>query len=576
MGRRLGPSIGRIRPVATLSGTLAIGARDSDIVAGGGSLVIHLRGAQWHGDVGSDSAATTALVAGLTSAEADPGGWNAVVAPTLGFTAVTRDSDHVVTIDLPAAAGYGPAAGEVVSVALPSAALAGGGTVPAATFDIATSTVDRAWAGALTATGFVAVAETLAAQAAVTLQVGVDPELKSLVHEGAATATTALAGADGTYHIGRFAAEGLWPGRLYYYGFAVNGVPDRDRIGQLVTPGPAGQPADFRMVFGSCSDPDLADPDGVFGAIKAAEPLMFVHMGDLHYDSVAVDNLPAARTGLHRHTALGAAASLYRRAAIAYTYDDHDSGPDNNHQGTANFAAFMANSGQAYREMVPHFAPAQPAGVGWTQGIGQAWTVGRVRFVMPDLRVHRAIGAAPGTVLGDGRTTGGFAAWNQKQWVKDQFDQARDQGIKLVVLISASALLSSDGNGWRSQTDWANELGEVLSHGMGNGMPELLVVCGDAHATGFDDGTSVEAAFGAKVAHICASPLRRSGFAGSGPYQWLGTDTETSDQDRSFVVVDFEDYGGARVKWTATPRDGNGNTFAGNKGGPFCNFDLPI
>lgn len=578
MVRRLGVVVGAARPTVTLSGSLAGSlagaARDSDVVAGGGTLVVHLRGARWHADVGSNSAATTALLAGLASAEADPAGWNAVVTPLLDFNAVTRDGDKVVTITLPVAGGYGPAAGEVVSLAVPPAALAGGEAVAAVGFGISVRTVDRAWAGGLTDTGFVAVVETLAAQTAGALWVAVEPTLTSLVTQSAPVATGALVGADGTYHVARLAVAGLAPGRSYYYGFAINGVPDLDHVGTLRTPEAAGLPTDFRVVFGSCSDPGLSNPDGAFGAIKNTGALMFVHMGDLHYEDIGVDNLAAARTGLHKHTGLAGVASLYRGMPVAYTYDDHDSGPDNNHQGTANFAAFMANTSQAYREMVPHFVLAQPGGVGWTPGVAQAWTLGRVRFLMPDLRVHRAVGAAPGTILGDGRTTGGFASWDQKQWLKSQLDLARDGGIKLVVIVSASVLLSGGGNGWRSHADWISELGEVLGHGLGGGRPELLVVCGDAHATGFDDGGSVEAAFGVRVAHICASPLRKSGASGSGPYRWRGIDTETNNQSQSFVVVDFEDDGGARVKWTATPRAGNGSSFAGDKGGPFSNFDL--
>lgn len=551
-----------------------MGAKVQDVVAGGGTLVLSLSATAWHNDVGADTAATTALLNGLSSLQSEVAGWNAVVAPGLTFAHVTRESDTVVTITFPAFAGYGVTSGEVIVVSVAGQTLADGALLSDVSLDISAPIVDWAWAGGLRADGFFVAAGFAAVQGAVTLQVARDETLQSVVFESAATATVALASDGAPLNVARFDVAGLLPDQTYFYAAAVNGVPDRDYVGRLKTPVPALSTADFRVVFGSCSNPGLTDPDGVFDAVEVASPLLFVHMGDLHYEDIANDDVARARASIRTHLLLPKVASLYRNTPISYTYDDHDFGPDNNHQGTASFASFAANSAAAYRDLVPHYPIAHPAGVGWTQGIAQSWTIGRVRFLMPDLRVHRAVGASPGTILGDGRTTNGFTSWDQKQWLKDQLDQAQADSIKLVVLISASTLLASDGNAWRGQGDWASELTEILSHGTLPGMPELLLVCGDTHATGFDDGTNIAAAFGVAVPHIAASPLRNAGFGGSGPYSWRGVDSETNNRSQTFVVVDFRDDGGDRVMWTATPRDGNGVTFAGSKGGPFSNTDL--
>ena len=106
----------------------------------------------------------------------------------------------------------------------------------------------------------------------------------------------------------------------------------------------------------------------------------------------------------------------------------------------AGFTAFMSNTLTAYRDLVPHYPLAQPIAAGWAQSNAQVFTIGRVRFLMPDLRTFRNQTVSPATTLGDGRTTSGFASWDQKQWLLDQLSTAQSDGIKLVVLLSSSTM----------------------------------------------------------------------------------------------------------------------------------------
>lgn len=121
-----------------LSGTaIADGVLESEIIAGDETLIIDLTGDTWHADIGSDSAATAALIAGITGDDAGGTGWNDEV--TIAHGNVARTSDTRVTITLPASASYAIAADETVTVAVPAAALASGGkgeTPAAQTFDV--------------------------------------------------------------------------------------------------------------------------------------------------------------------------------------------------------------------------------------------------------------------------------------------------------------------------------------------------------------------------------------------------------------------------------------------------------
>jgi hypothetical protein len=119
-----------------LSGTaIAGGILESEVVTGSETLIITLTGDTWHPDVGSDNAITTALIAGITGDDVGGNGWNDEVSIAHGN--VARTSATVVTITLPATAGYAIAADETVTVDIPGSALAKGiAPVDTVTFDV--------------------------------------------------------------------------------------------------------------------------------------------------------------------------------------------------------------------------------------------------------------------------------------------------------------------------------------------------------------------------------------------------------------------------------------------------------
>ncbi len=376
--------------------------------------------------------------------------------------------------------------------------------------------VDWMWSGALSASGFTVTAEMLEAKTGLSLMVSESPLLNPLAFQSAEVSSVALAGNAGdTYHIAKFTATGLTADRAYYYAIAVNGIPDREMTGRIRTTPAALAASDFRIVVGSCTNPGLSNPDVTFDAVEAEAPLLFVHLGDLHYDDISTDDLPANRTAIRKHTRLAQVASMYRTAPVAYIYDDHDAGPNDGHQGTAGFADFMGNTITAYRDLVPHFPLAQPDATGWVRSNAQLFTIGRVRFLMPDLRTFRNQSVSPKTTLGDGRTTSGFASWDQKQWVLDQLSQAQTDGIKLVVLLSSSTLPGTIGGSW--EVEFAAEFADLMTYAAANNVPEILLVSGDAHAFGFDDGgvvASLAPGSNARMLHVQSSPLRSIALSG--------------------------------------------------------------
>ena len=128
-------------PRAALTGTLADDAAEFDITVGGETLIITLTNDTWVATVGDNNSITTALIAGLDSAQAEDKGWDAVVKANMDYNDVTRTSDTVVTITLGAEATFDITAAETITATLPASALvtSTSAVVATPTFQITTS-----------------------------------------------------------------------------------------------------------------------------------------------------------------------------------------------------------------------------------------------------------------------------------------------------------------------------------------------------------------------------------------------------------------------------------------------------
>lgn len=125
---------------AAITGTATAAITEADVVTGGKTIIITLTNATWKaagtGPIGS-TADTQAIIDGITSAQAEAAGWNAVVKPGIETTDVVRTSATVATITLDAEATYDITAQETITVTVPTAALATGvGVVASPAFTV--------------------------------------------------------------------------------------------------------------------------------------------------------------------------------------------------------------------------------------------------------------------------------------------------------------------------------------------------------------------------------------------------------------------------------------------------------
>uniref|UniRef100_A0AAV1URG1 PhoD-like phosphatase metallophosphatase domain-containing protein n=1 Tax=Peronospora matthiolae TaxID=2874970 RepID=A0AAV1URG1_9STRA len=284
------------------------------------------------------------------------------------------------------------------------------------------------------------------------------------------------------------------------------------RSGRFRTPKREGAAYNYRVAFASCAD-EQSDPR-VFEAIKNEKALLFMHTGDLHYHNLVVNDVAAFRDGYDSIFASPAGeAMLAMDLPFAYMWDDHDFGPDNSDSTAPGRNASV----QAYREFVPHYPLV--GGRSRTSTVHQAFTIGRVRYILTDLRSARTPNKAPAaptkTVLGK----------KQKAWFKSELVRATsDPDVRLIVWVNTMPWLD-DERKWGQFVHEQQELvNYIKAHGLNKWVP-IVIVSGDAHMLAVDDGrhspgnlTVLHAAALGRPGSIKGGPYSHGAFAGSGQY----------------------------------------------------------
>jgi phosphodiesterase/alkaline phosphatase D-like protein len=402
--------------------------------------------------------------------------------------------------------------------------------------------VEWVWSGALTATSarvVAALADEPDGEVRLAYAAGAEPT------STAATALGAASAADG--RVVGFDVTGLQPGTEYRYAVMVDGTPDASRgRGRLRTPAEGAQ--SFTFAFASCAR--LGSNARTFETVLATDPLFFVHLGDFFYADIARDDLSAFRRSYDRQLTTAAQAALFRAVPVAYVWDDHDYGPNDADRTSPSRAAAWA----AYRSFVPHY----PLPLGSDEGpVAQAFTIGRVRFLVTDLRSERDPKADPD---GPGKTMMGPAqlAWFERELL------AANGRYPLIVWVSSVPWIdrsASPGDDWGAYADERQHIADLVA---ANGVQGLVMLAGDAHMVAADDGTNSDfsTSGGAGFPVLHGSPLDQRWRAKGGPYSegvhlttgQFGLVRVTDDGARVSLHFEGRTYDGATVltfDWTS-------------------------
>ncbi|MSU48537.1 MAG: hypothetical protein EXS37_05490 [Opitutus sp.] len=378
------------------------------------------------------------------------------------------------------------------------------------------------WSGNVTPTSATVVARIAGPGLRVRLQVSTNPSLTSAVF------SPIVNSAAPTGNAVKLTVQGLQPNTDYYYGIEVAGVlrlepTSRGRFHTF----PTGK-SSFRIAFASCGDFRDAD-QRAYTAIMDEKPLLFINTGDLHYSDTNTTDPENYRSNYDQVLTHIVQGALYRNVPVAYIWDDHDF-CGNDSDGTA---IGRDTARAVYRERVPHYPLGAPGGT-----IGQAFTIGRVRFIMTDLR--SAAGAANARESA-AKTKMGVA---QKTWFKQELINARDGGFPLIVWVSPDPWISAAKLGDDSWGGYTTERTEIANFIRDNRIANLAMISGDMHGLAFDDGTNSDYATGggSPITVLHGAALTSEPSTKGGPYS--GGAVPGSQQ---YGILEVYDNGGASI-----------------------------
>lgn len=235
-------------------------------------------------------------------------------------------------------------------------------------------------------------------------------------------------------------------------------------------------------------------------AKSPADPFVMLHMGDIAYADISTNDASLYESSIREVVTKPAIHDVFKAMPVVYMFDDHDYGANNADSKSPSRAAAMQN----YRVMVPKY----PSPLLYDD-LHHAFTVGRVRVIVTDLRSHSE---------GDKNTTMGLP---QRAWFLDQLKIASSYAV--VVWLSTKPWI---GRAQRSKDSWAGFEAErqlIANEIATKNISNLVFIAGDAHMLAADDGSNsdyssddVEGGGGFPV--FQAAPLANVGTSKGGPY----------------------------------------------------------
>jgi alkaline phosphatase D len=297
----------------------------------------------------------------------------------------------------------------------------------------------------------------------------------------------------------------------------------------------------FRVVMSGCAETGSRHP--VFRAIADEAPDLFLHLGDLHYEDIGTPDIDRYRQAFASVTASPEQASVYRSVPLAYMWDDHDYGPNN----SSSAAIVQETARRAYRRYVPHY----PLASGSDGPVHQRFDVGRVRFLLTDLRSARSRNDAPDT---EAKTMLGA---EQKAWFREELAVASEEDVPLVVWVSSVPWIANDPDEVDRWGGFSTEREQIAGWVDSLGLSDrMMIVSGDAHMVAFDDGTNntYGPGQGIRVPVVQAAALDRTGSTKGGPYTigpFPNRFSLRGANDGQYVRMDVNDEGDTIcVTWT--------------------------
>ncbi len=398
----------------------------------------------------------------------------------------------------------------------------------------ASTLVEWAWSGAVTSSSATVKTKVTRDSNSVRLAISLRPDLADPIYSDYGVAALAT-----NNRVVAMSVNRLLPGTGYYYAVEVDSELDRGRRGEFST----FREGAFSFTFAFGSDARTGSNGAVFDAIRAANPLFYLMLGDIHYADITTNKRSAFWEALDEVLSAPAQAALYRSVAAAYVWDDHDyGGDDSDSRSDSRDAARLA-----YHEYVPHYPFASGRDVG---PVYQAFSVGRVRFILTDARSERDTGSSGSsrTLLGEQQK-----AWLLRELLLANYTHA------LIVWVNPDPWIAREDSGADDWGGFAAERRQIADFIAQHQINRLVMLGGDAHMIAIDDGTnsnySSRPGKGFPVMHAAA--LDRPGSVKGGPYS---QGAYPGAGQYGFVTI--RDNGPAGVEVTLSGRNWTGKEIA--------------
>lgn len=340
--------------------------------------------------------------------------------------------------------------------------------------------------------------------------------------------------------------SGLTADTAYSYVVQAMGGTDCDRGSGAFRTAPSPGAASFTIAL--AGDATNGSNDAVFDSILAEDPLLFIHLGDMHYSDITANTPSLFRAAYDEVLQCPRQGALLANVPTAYVFDDHDYS-NNSSNGTATSRPAAC---QMYRERVPHYPLGDTSST--SAPIYQSFVIGRVRFILTDQRSAASPNAntdnSSKSVLGS----------TQKAWWKAEVDAAVSAGQMAVWvcprLFGAPATVGADNWG-----GFTTERAELCNYIRDNAPGRVVVLSADMHACGIDDGTNHDFVTGGgsePLKVFQAAPLDQTPVVDtfhSGLYS-----EGFSNVNHQYGVMQVTDSGGATISVTWTAKNQAGGT----------------
>jgi phosphodiesterase/alkaline phosphatase D-like protein len=297
-------------------------------------------------------------------------------------------------------------------------------------------------------------------------------------------------------NVAAMSISGLTPNTKYYYAIEADGIVDNsaDDIGSFTTPGTGGY--SFKFSAGGCMQ---SSNHPIFDRMSEKSPLFHLSHGDFHYAN------PNSSTDVNVHRnpyesnmlSQTPSRNFFKNHALAYVWDDHDfSGNDSD-----STAAGKSNARRAYQEYVPHYPLAAGAG---DVPIYQAFTIGRIRFIMSDLRSSRRTPTMMGVA--------------QKAWFKNEVVNAKNNN-QIIAWVTSVSYGGNQADNWGGYSAERTELANFFRD---NNIENMFILSGDAHMLAIDNGNNHDFSTGTNNGNrypvFATAPMNQSGSVKGGLY----------------------------------------------------------